>query len=302
VLSGGSRYDPDLRRRGDCRVRVRLESRAGIEALSTTALNTPPLIVDLDGTLVRTDLLHESTLKLLRARPYLLLALPWWLASGKAALKRQISERASVEVSVLPYDEQVLAWLQTERAAGRSLVLCTASDERYANAIAAHLGIFDSVIASDGERNLSAAQKAVALVERFGEQGFDYAGNSRADLAVWERARRAIVVAARPAVSRAAHATSEVEREFGREAGNLITWIRALRIYQWLKNLLLFLPMLGAHQIFEPGLLADAVQAFFAFGLCTSSAYVINDLMDWSPTAITRTRNSVRSRPAASRC
>lgn len=239
-----------------------------------------PLVVDLDGTLLRSDLLHESTLKLLRGGPHLVLALPFWLASGKAGLKRRIAERVSLDVASLPYDPEVLDWIREERREGRQIVLCTASDAKFAQQVADHLGVFDEVLASDGRTNLSSHRKAAALVARYGERGFDYAGNAKADLPVWSRARRAVVVAAPAGVTRATRQRTEIEREFQRKGGRTWHWIRALRLHQWLKNLLLFLPLLGAHQLLNPPLLRDAVLAFVSFGFCASSVYVLNDLMD----------------------
>jgi 4-hydroxybenzoate polyprenyltransferase/phosphoserine phosphatase len=239
-----------------------------------------PLVVDLDGTLLRTDLLHESTLKLLRGGPHLVLALPFWLASGKAQLKHRIAERVSIDVASLPYDAAVLDWIREQRKAGRKVVLCTASDAKFAEEVAAHLDVFDDVLASDGTSNLSSHRKAAALVSKYGERGFDYAGNSQADLPVWARARRAVVVAAPAGVAHAARHQTEVEREFHRDSGGMLHWFKALRLHQWLKNLLLFLPLLGAHQLLNLPLLSDALLAFVSFGLCASSVYVLNDLMD----------------------
>jgi len=239
-----------------------------------------PLVVDLDGTLLRTDSLHESTLLLLRAGPHRVFSLPVWLAGGKARMKREIAQRVDLDVADMPYHDELVAWIGAERERGRRIVLATAADEKVANAVSAHLGLFDEVIASDGAANRSAHQKAALLVEKFGERGFDYAGNSRDDLPVWERARRAIVVSASAGVRRAAAERTEIEREFAAQRGGLRAWIKALRLHQWMKNLLLFLPLLGAHQIFDPALLTKAIVAFFAFGFCASSVYVVNDLMD----------------------
>jgi 4-hydroxybenzoate polyprenyltransferase/phosphoserine phosphatase len=239
-----------------------------------------PLCVDLDGTLIRTDLLHESTLKLLRGGPHLVLMLPIWLASGKAVLKRQIAGRVDLDVACLPYDEAVLDWIRAERATGRHVVLCTASDARYAQQVADHLQLFDEVIASDGHSNVSAGRKADMLAERFGEGGFDYAGNSADDLPVWAKARRAIVAGSDGRVAAQAKSRFTVEHEFARAAAGPGTWLRAMRLHQWLKNLLVFLPLAGAHRIAEVPLLLQAALAFVAFGLCASSVYILNDLMD----------------------
>lgn len=238
-----------------------------------------PLVIDLDGTLIRTDLLHESTFRLLRGGPHVLL-LPLWLASGKAGLKRRIAERVSLDVTSLPYDETVLEWIRAERAAGRRVVLCTASDEAHAAKVAKHLGLFDEVIASDGRINVSAHRKAALLVDRFGAGGFDYAGNSRDDLPVWAKARRTILVNVPEKVRAQARERFRVEREFERPAPGALTWLRVVRLHQWLKNLLVFLPLAGAHQLFNLALLREASLAFIAFGFCASSVYILNDLID----------------------
>lgn len=239
-----------------------------------------PLCIDLDGTLIRTDLLHESTLKMLRGGPHLVVMLPLWLASGKASLKRQIAGRVDLDVASLPYDQEVIDWIRAERASGRRVVLCTASDARYAKQVADHLGLFDEVIASDGLRNVSAHRKADTLAERFGECGFDYAGNSSDDLPVWAKARRAIVVGPNKRVAAEARRRFGVEREFPRQPPGPLVWLRAMRMHQWLKNLLVFLPLAGAHQLADVSLLLQAALAFVAFGLCASSVYILNDLMD----------------------
>lgn len=239
-----------------------------------------PLCIDLDGTLIRTDLLHESTLKLLRGGPHLVVMLPLWLAGGKASLKRQIAGRVDLDVASLPYDQEVVDWIRDERASGRRVVLCTASDARYANQVADHLGMFDEVIASDGLRNVSAQRKADTLAERFGERGFDYAGNSSDDLPVWAKARRAIVVGPDKRVAAEARRRFAVEREFPRQPPGTSVWLRAMRLHQWLKNLLVFLPLAGAHQLADVSLLLQAALAFVAFGYCASSVYILNDLMD----------------------
>jgi hypothetical protein len=157
-------------------------------------LNAHPLVVDLDGTLIHTDMLHESALNVLRTNPLATLLIPLWLAQGKASLKAHLANRTDFDPGALPYNLPLLDWLNIQRAAGRSLILCTASDQSVADAISSHLGVFDEVMASNGVLNLAGHHKAEALVERFGEGGFDYAGNSRADIAVWNRSRRAVVV------------------------------------------------------------------------------------------------------------
>jgi 4-hydroxybenzoate polyprenyltransferase len=238
-----------------------------------------PLCVDLDGTLIRSDLLAESALNLIRANPLYLLRFPLWLLRGKAHLKRQIAQRTSIDASALPYEPRVLEWLRGD-AGARRRVLCTASDRKFAEAVAAHVGGFDEVLASDGVLNLSSHAKAAQLCERFGSGGFDYAGNEARDLPVWGRARRAIVVNATPALARRAGRIAEVERVFERNGSRAGAWLRALRLHQWLKNLLVFLPLLTAHLMFDPAAVLAASLAFFSFCLCASGVYLLNDLLD----------------------
>jgi len=237
-----------------------------------------PIFVDLDGTLLRSDLLLESTLALLAQRPWMLFVLPWWLLRGKAHLKRQIASRVTVDPATLPYDDRVLALLRS--SPGRRRVLCTASDESLVRPLAEHLGCFDEVLASDGQRNLAGANKARALVERFGERGFDYAGNGPVDLAVWAHARRALVVNSGDTLARAAANRCEVELHWPARGGGLKEWLRALRLHQWLKNLLVFIPLLASHRFLETQALVASVSGFVAFGLCASGVYLLNDLLD----------------------
>ena len=240
---------------------------------------TIALCVDLDGTLIRSDLLVESALALLRRNPLYIFRFGSWLLRGKAHLKREIAVRTSVDVSTLPYEPRVLNWLRSETS-GRRRVLCTASDHKFADAVAAHVGGFDEVLASDGVRNLSGRNKAAVLGDRFGERGFDYAGNEVRDLHVWKRARRAIVVNAPQGLAQRAGRVSEVERVFEREGSGLRASLRALRLHQWLKNLLVFLPLLTAHLVLAPNAVLHTTIAFFSFCLCASGVYLLNDLLD----------------------
>jgi 4-hydroxybenzoate polyprenyltransferase/phosphoglycolate phosphatase-like HAD superfamily hydrolase len=241
-------------------------------------LTSIPLAVDLDGTLVLTDTLHESALRAVREHPLVSLQMPLWLMQGKACLKQKLAGLTPFDPASLPYNPPLLQWLKDEHARGRKLVLCTAADRSFATAIADHLGIFDEVMASDGHTNLGSHRKAEALAERFGVGGFDYAGNASADLAVWQRARRAIVVNASAAVERAARAQSEVERVF--EAPTPAGLPRMLRMHQWLKNLLLVIAPLAAHIVPDAGFMLTMLLAFLAFSLCASAVYIANDLFD----------------------
>jgi 4-hydroxybenzoate polyprenyltransferase len=237
----------------------------------------PPLCVDLDGTLLRSDSLHESVLLLLRTRPLRALLLPVWLLRGRAALKRNIAEHVAVDATTLPYHAGLLDHLRGERARGRRLVLVSAADHTIVRAVADHLNLFDEVIASDGERNLKGPVKRDVLAARYGEGGYDYAGNEAVDLAVWSGARRAVVVGAgRRVVRRLGDKVSEV---FPR-APRVRTVLQTLRVQQWVKNLLVFMPLLMAPEATNVSLFVDAALAFLAFSLCASSVYVVNDLLD----------------------
>ena len=200
-----------------------------------------PLVVDMDGTLFPGDLLHESALKLVRQQPLAVLKIPLWLFCGMAAVKNEIAQRVEIDAASLPYSENLLAWLREQKAVGRRLVLCTASNQLYASEVAAHLGLFDEVIASDPQTNVSARGKAEILVQRFGDQGFDYAGNSGDDMPVWARARQVIVVNARRRLAGVTRQRFNVIVEFGPRPASAQDWLRALRPRQWLKNLLALL-------------------------------------------------------------
>ena len=151
------------------------------------------LVVDLDGTLIYSDMLHETILRLVKTSPLSLFNLPFWLLSrggGKAHLKMKVAEESEFDPSLLPYNQELIEWLKKQKEQGRSLVLCTASDISIAKIIAQHLGFFDDVIASDGKNNLAGENKATILVKRFTKHHFDYVGNSSADIPVWEKARK----------------------------------------------------------------------------------------------------------------
>jgi 4-hydroxybenzoate polyprenyltransferase len=237
------------------------------------------LAIDLDGSLLRSDLLVESALLLIARRPLLLLSFPIWLFGGKAHFKQQIALRAVPDLTTLPWDERVLA-LAKQASGSREVVLCTATHETLAHAVAEYLGIFDHVLASDGTRNLSGQAKADALVERYGDKGFDYIGNARVDLKVWAHARRAIVANASAALTRAAAKVCVVERHLPVVGGTWKDWAKALRMHQWLKNLLVFLPLLAAHLFFDAPALLRTALGFLAFGLCASGVYLLTELLD----------------------
>lgn len=241
---------------------------------------TEPLVVDLDGSLILTDMLYESALQLLKKRPWELLRVPFWLLQGKAYLKQQLAKRYQGNAKLLPYNEIFLDWLKQQRYQGRYLVLCTASDCSIAEAINEHLQLFDEVIASDGKTNLKGANKAHVLKQRFGHAGFDYAGNDKADLAIWQHARRAIAVNVNESLRKCVGTHKHTEIVFPAKTRNLKTWMQLIRVHQWLKNLLLFVPIVAAHQFSPIHIWVSLLMAFLAFNFCASSVYLANDLLD----------------------
>jgi len=239
-----------------------------------------PLCVDLDGTLIHSDLLLESFLLLIKHNPLYLFLVPLWLLKGKAHLKQQIASRVRLDGSALPYTKPLVAWLREEKARGRAIWLCTASDERLAQSVADHLGLFDGVMASNGQTNLSGSNKAAAMVARFGEKGFDYCGNEKVDLSVWPHAAGAVVVNASAQLAQQAARLTEVVGQYPFRSGGIKVVAKALRVHQWAKNALIFVPVAAAHRLSEIDKLGDSLLAFLAFSLCASSVYLLNDMLD----------------------
>jgi 4-hydroxybenzoate polyprenyltransferase/phosphoserine phosphatase len=240
-----------------------------------------PLCVDLDGTLVRTDLLVEGLVSIV-ASGQAFRKWPRLLTSDRALLKQRVAELGRVDVTVLPYNQEFLAYLQEQKASGRTLVLATAADERLARAVADHLGIFDLVLSSDGQTNLKGQAKARMLVDYFGKSGFDYAGNDRSDLSVWQEARRPVVVNAAPGVKAKAMALGDADVEFASRPSTLRYALKAMRPHQWCKNVLVFVPMIMAHAIESPITWLHAIAMFLAFCATASCIYLLNDIADLS--------------------
>lgn len=257
---------------------------------------TVPLCVDLDGTLIRTDMLWESLVRLLRRNPlYVFAVLAWWMR-GRAHLKQELARRVAVPVETLPYTESLCDFLKGERAVGRRLLLVTASDRLMGRRVADHVGLFDEVLASDGQTNLRGETKGHALAERFGKGGFDYAGNSSVDLGTWPYGREAIIVNGSLALIRRAAAVAKVGPTFDCQPAHPGALLKALRPHQWLKSLIVFVPLLTSHHLLDAVFLKPAVWAAMAFALCSSAVYVLNDLLDLDHDRVHPTR---RLRPFA---
>ena len=257
--------------------------------------NAIPLAVDLDGTLIATDLLWEGIFILLKKNPLYLFLIPFWLAGGPTALKQALAERVDIDAASLPYREPLLARIRAEHAEGRRIVLATGTPRKFAEAIAVHLGLFDRVLATDGPHNMTSAKKRAALVAAYGDGGFDYAGNSRHDLMVFDAARSAIVVAPDRHAARwqVVHGGETVAAA----KPTLKTVLKMLRVHQWLKNALIAVPMVLSHEYLNVEMIRQCVLAFVSFSAVASAIYIVNDFFDL---ALDRQHATKRNRPFAS--
>jgi 4-hydroxybenzoate polyprenyltransferase/phosphoserine phosphatase len=252
---------------------------------TTIEIETPspdarhPLVVDLDGTLIASDLLIETAFSELGRRPHSLFDMCKALSHGKAALKHRLSEPVDFNPATLPYDPEVLALVRQAKAAGRPVYLASASHERLVKGIADHLGIFTGWFASNETTNLAGLRKAQQLVEAFGERGFDYVGNDAADLPVWEKAAKAIAIRTPAGVRKKLAQQCPDAEHLTHTRPTWRTWAKMLRVHQYAKNTLIFLPLLAAH-LFTLEAFTQAALAFVAFSLCASSIYILNDLVD----------------------
>lgn len=241
---------------------------------------TRPLCVDLDGSLVKSDTLVDSLLLLVRAQPLQAALAPLWLRGGKAAFKAKVASRVALDVDHLPWNRRVLEYLSVQHAMGRKLYLATGADAGIARRIADHLGLFEEVLASNGKKNHTGNHKLASLQERFSGQGFDYIGNASADGPVLAQCGEAMV--ANPTRSLRALMRSgkiSVTRRFDDRAAVGRSLLRAIRLHQWAKNVLIFVPLLLAH-IFRLPLILNTMLAFGCFSLCASATYIVNDLLD----------------------
>lgn len=257
----------------------------------------PTLYVDLDGTLIRSDLLIETVLTLLRRNALYIFLLPFWLLKGRAHLKRMVAERAGIVAASLPYNHRLIGLLKEARAQGRRLVLASASDGALVRQVADHLGLFDDVLGSDGEKNRKAGAKLAAIRKHARGELFDYAGNEAADIVIMREARQAILVDPDRRLLAAAGTFALAPVVLAAEPAGIRTYLRALRPLQWMKNLLVFAPILLDHRLLEAEIWQAGLVAFIAFGLCASSVYVLNDLVDL---AADREHPRKRNRPFAS--
>lgn len=238
-----------------------------------------PLCVDLDGTLVKSDTLVDSVLALARQKPAGILRIPSWIAQGKAQFKKHVTSAVTLDVEHLPYNRPLLEWLRAEHGAGRAIYLATAADRTLADRVAQYLGIFAGVLASDGNTNLAGNNKLQAFREHFGER-FCYIGNARPDVTLLCACESPMTANPHGALIAGLRRAGKVPAATFEDRTPLLkSWLRAIRLHQWAKNTLIFVPLLLGHAWSLPNVAAGLV-AFLSFGLCASATYIINDLLD----------------------
>lgn len=262
----------------------------------TDQLSAPPLVVDLDGTLTPTDTLHESLIQIIKCSPTRLPRLAWELVKGRAAFKCAVAACADLDAAHLPYRQDLLNYLREEKANGRPIILATAAHSIIATKVADHLELFDKVLATDSGCNLKGASKLQAIRAEVGAR-FTYAGDSSADLPIWKSSTSAILVGTDSTTTAEVKRSTVVEREFISDPVSLKVWLRALRVHQWLKNLLLFVPLLTAFSFLDTVKFFTMCIAFLAFSFAASGTYVLNDLWDLGSD---RQHPRKRNRPFAS--
>lgn len=256
-----------------------------------------PLTTDLDGTLIHTDTLAESFMLMIKKKPLLFFLFPLWLLKGKYYLKAKILEHSNLKAESLPYNQDVIKFLEEEKAKGRKIYLFTASMQKIADKVQEHLGIFDAVYGSSDNVNLRSANKLSKLNQLFGEKNFDYIGDSGADIKVWQGSRKGYAVNPSKKIEKKIQELNNVEVISRRKKSTAKLIIKEIRVYQWVKNVLIFLPVLLAHKIPDFSTTVSLIIAFFSFSLMASFIYVINDIFD---IAADRQHRKKKFRPIAS--
>ena len=274
-------------------------SLSSLSPTSQYVTELPPLVVDLDRSLIRVDLLHEAMARLGLRSPLRLFRLAWVHRKSLAAFKTSVAEEVSVDPSTLPYQPSVISYLEEESARGRRIILATASPEAWANPVANYLELFSDVLATDGRDNLKSKMKLAAIHELLNDAPFAYVGDSNDDIAIFDASDGGrVLVGSSP---RPLAHLSKSDGEFTHLApSNSLSWIRAAvkacRPKHWIKNLLIFVPAVTSWGTYDPIKLFPATLAFFAFSFVASSVYLVNDLAD---IAADRAHPDKRRRPIA---
>lgn len=249
-----------------------------------------PLCVDLDGTLLRSDMLIESVLLLLKINPLYLFLLPFWLLQGKSRLKQEVAQRINLDKFSFPFNKDVVEYLESEKKNGRDIILITGSNQKIADKVAGVLGLFSKTIGSSPEKNLTRENKRDYLLDEYGEHGFDYIGNDKDDLQVWPVARNALVVSAPGGLSD--HPDIKFSNVFTTPKTTFKDYLSLFRVHQWSKNILVFVPFLLEQRFDDPKAAVLVLLAFAAMCALASITYVINDMLDLQADRNNRTKKS----------
>ena len=255
-----------------------------------------PLYVDLDGSLLRGDSLHEACVRLL-IKPNKFWAVGLSLLRGKAAFKQKVMETVELPAASLPYRHDFIEWLKIQKSTGRRLILATGADLEIATRIAAHLNLFDDILASDGKTNITGKNKLDVIRVHAGNQPFAYAGNASVDLVIWNECASAILVGEGTKYEKKIISSVLIEKQFPDEVNSPVKVLKLMRPHQWVKNILIFLPAAAAHQLTSMPVIKADLALFAAFSLCASGVYAANDLLDLSSD---RQHSHKHNRPLAS--
>lgn len=262
-------------------------------------MTSPPeyIFVDLDGTLVRTDILYEAALIFLKRNPFNVFALAAWSLKGKAHLKHQLAARVKIDVTTLPYETALTDYIAEEKGKGRRVILATATHRVHADEVAAHLGCFDDVMATDERTNLKGRRKLEAIQAHVGDGEFCYAGNGPEDRPVWHSAASSILVNAPRRDIRSAQDRQHAEKIIRSRPSVARAFFKEMRVHQWAKNALIWVPLIASQRYDEPAAVFSAILAFLSFSICASGVYFLNDLLDLEAD---RLHERKRNRPLAS--
>lgn len=267
--------------------------------LQNRHIESETICVDLDGTLINTDTLVELFIRGLKHCPHMLFLCPFWLLKGKINLKLKLSFYCAKYANRFPFNEKLVSFLREEKRRGKKIYLATACEESLARSIVKDLDLFEDVFGTSEKTNLKAENKAELLVSKFGEGNFAYAGNSASDLEVWKRASEIILVNAPEALSKRARLQNPQSHflEFPNKTDSFRAFLKTIRIHQWAKNILIFVPLFLSHQYFNAEKVIAALLAFFALSFCASATYIFNDILDIENDRAHKTK---KNRPIAS--
>ena len=239
-----------------------------------------PVIIDLDGTLIKTDTLLESVMALLKTNPLWLVMLPFWLLKGKAHLKNSIADKVEFDVKLLPYNQDVIEYIKAAKSQGHDCYLATGTVSKFAERISDHLNLFDDIFSTSRTINLTGTKKAILLNEKFGEGSYIYVGNHDVDLKIWKNSAEAVVVTHSKSLVNKAEKVNNNVQHIESETAGVKTYLKAIRVHQWVKNALLFVPLLTSHHFIQSDLIVLCILGFISYSLAASSVYVLNDLVD----------------------